>query len=200
MSAETNAQYDAVIEDCRKLFLDKMTGYGSSWLLFRLPAITDQIFIKAKRIRTLEDLQGPARTPEGRDAEYRGIINYCIIALGRLWFPTTCPASEELLAIPHLNMDVDVETLGHLYDQVVNRAKALMIRKNHDYGEAWRDMRLFSITDQIIVKLARLKNIENNAGRVLISEATDALYADIVNWCVFGLIKRQGDPQFRLNV
>ena len=189
MSELTIAQYNVVVRVCKKLFVDKTADYGPSWLLFRLPSITDQILIKAKRIRQLEQIADAAKIPEGRDAEYRGIINYCVMALIRLWHRDAVPSSDSILNDEHLQLPNDPARLSELYDQVIADTQNLMQRKNHDYGEAWREMRLFAITDQILVKLARLRTIESHQGCLLVSESPDANYADILNWCIFALIK-----------
>jgi len=189
MSKETVAKYRRCISDCKSLFVAKSGDYGPSWLLFRLPSLTDQIFIKAKRIRTLEELQDAAKIPEGRDSEYRGIVNYCVMALIKLWCGDQVPSGDAILSPQAGASLISPQKLSELYDVVSKRTLELMLRKNHDYGEAWREMRLPSITDQIMVKIARLRTMESNSGIVKVSESADANYSDILNWSVFGLIK-----------
>lgn len=172
----TSAQYDAVIAECRGEFEKKLRDYGPSWRIFRPQGITDQIFIKANRIRTLEEKR-LSLVGEGIIGEFRGIINYSIIALIQL----EKGAAKE----PDLSAD-EVMTL---YDRHAAEIKALMERKNHDYGEAWRDMRTSSFTDMILVKLLRIRQMEDNDGQTLISEGIDANFADILNYAVFALIK-----------
>lgn len=186
MSIKAEKEYDKIIVECKQLFLNKLSDYGPSWILFRLPSLTDQILIKAKRIRRLEELKGKSMIPESIDVEYRGILNYCVMALIKLWFSEKIPSSDSFLAG---NIEVNPSILENLYDQVVKRTKELMYRKNHDYGEAWKEMRITSITDQILVKIYRIKTIEENKRRLLTSEDIDAQYSDILNYCVFALIK-----------
>lgn len=187
VSIETEKKYDEIIAECKQLFLNKVSDYGPSWILFRLRSLTDQILIKAKRIRRLEELKGKPMIPESVDAEYRGILNYCVMALIKLWFSEKIPSSNSFLASN--NIEVTPSTLKDLYDRVVKKVKKLMYRKNHDYGEAWKEMRITSITDQILVKIHRIKTIEENKRKLLSSEEIDAQYSDILNYCVFVLIK-----------
>jgi len=186
MSIKTEREYDKIIAECKQLFLNKVSDYGPSWTLFRLPSLTDQILIKARRIRRLEELKGKSMIPEGIDVEYRGILNYCVMALIKLWFSEKIPSSDSFLAG---NIEIDPSVLENLYDRVVKRTKELMYRKNHDYGEAWKEMRVTSVTDQILVKIFRIKTIEGNKRELLISEDIDAQYSDILNYCVFALVK-----------
>lgn len=172
----TSAQYDAVIAECRSEFEKKLRDYGPSWRIFRPQGITDQIFIKANRIRTLEEKK-LSLVGEGIIGEFRGIINYSIIALIQL----EKGAAKE--------PDLGVEEVMACYDRHAAEIKALMERKNHDYGEAWRDMRTSSFTDMILVKLLRIRQMEDNDGQTLISEGIDANFADILNYAVFALIK-----------
>lgn len=172
----TSSQYDAVIAECRAEFEKKLSDYGPSWRIFRSQGITDQIFIKANRIRTLEEKK-LSLVGEGIIGEFRGIINYSIIALIQL----EKGAAKE--------PDMNVSEVMELYNKHSGEVKALMERKNHDYGEAWRDMRISSFTDMILVKLLRIRQIEDNDGQTLISEGIDANFADILNYAVFALIK-----------
>ncbi len=171
----TSQQYDAVIEKCRSLFINKMTDYGSAWRILRLPSLTDQIFIKAQRIRSLQQ-NDIRKVEEGEASEFIGIINYCTMALIQL--------EKGVVEQP----DLKVEEAIKLYDAKVALTKQLMMDKNHDYGEAWRDMRVSSLTDLILQKLLRVKTIENNQGKTLVSEGTDANYQDMINYAVFAMI------------
>jgi hypothetical protein len=175
MSGNTSKQFDELIESARELFLKKMKDYGTSWRILRASSITDQIFIKAQRIRSIEE-KGKQKINESIDDEFIGIINYCIIAL----IQSKIGSKDE-------NMD-SREVMQH-FDEHVNEAKRLMENKNHDYGEAWRGMRTSSMTDLILMKLLRIKQIEDNKGETLISEGVEASYYDIINYSVFALIK-----------
>jgi Nucleotide modification associated domain 1 len=174
--SQTEREYRSVIERCKELFLKKNQDYGASWRILRLPSITDQIFIKAQRIRTLQQ-NGFSKIDEGEIPEFVGIINYCIMAL-----------IQEQLA-DDKRMTFETTELSALYDQQVASIMALLFNKNHDYGEAWRDMRVSSMTDIVLMKLFRIKQIEDNAGQTLVSEGVAAGYQDIVNYAVFCLIK-----------
>ena len=171
----TSKQYDAVIEKCRNLFVKKMSDYGSAWRILRLPSLTDQIFIKAQRIRSLQQ-NDVRKVDEGEVSEFVGIINYCIMALIQI--------DKGVVEQP----DIDVDEATKLYDEKSALTKQLMLDKNHDYGEAWRDMRVSSLTDLILQKLLRVKQIEDNAGKTLVSEGIDANYQDMINYAVFALI------------
>ena len=172
---QTSEQYDAVIKSCRDLFQKKMADYGSAWRILRLPSLTDQIFIKAQRIRSLQE-NLVRKVDEDEKSEFVGIINYSIMALIQL--------EKGVVDQPDLKPEVALE----LYDKHSAATKALMENKNHDYGEAWRDMRVSSLTDLILQKLLRVKQIENNKGKTLVSEGIDANYQDMVNYAVFALI------------
>lgn len=176
MISKTSAQYDAAIKVCKDIFLKKMHDYGTAWRILRTSSITDQIFIKAQRIRSIED-KGTQKVNEGVKSEYIGIVNYAIIGLIQL----------ELGVGDSVEMDpMECE---QYYDKYWKEAKALMENKNHDYDEAWRDMRISSLTDLILMKLLRTKQIEDNKGKTLISEGIDANYLDMINYAVFALIK-----------
>ncbi|UTW62376.1 DUF1599 domain-containing protein [bacterium SCSIO 12741] len=174
--ADTAKQYDEVINECRDIFTKKMKDYGSAWRILRAPSLTDQIFIKANRIKTLEQT-GESKVGEGIRPEYIGIINYCIMALVQL----------ELGESSDINMPLDRGTA--LYNQYAQATKDLMMAKNHDYGEAWRDMRISSYTDLILMKILRVKQIEDNQGETIISEGIDANYQDMINYSVFAMIR-----------
>ena len=172
----TREQYDAAIARCRSLFEKKTRDYGTAWRVLRTPSLTDQIFIKAQRIRTLEET-GTSKVGEGIEPEFVGIVNYCIMALIQLDLPEGAP------------QEMDPTEVVDLYDKYVTATRDLMLAKNHDYGEAWRDMRVGSFTDLILMKLLRVKQIEGNAGHTLVSEGIDANYQDMLNYAVFALIK-----------
>lgn len=172
---DTSKQYNAVIEKCRELFANKMKDYGSAWRILRLPSLTDQIFIKAQRIRGLQQNE-VRKVEEDERSEFIGIINYSVMALIQL--------ELGIANTPNLPLE---EALN-LYDQKIAQTKDLMENKNHDYGEAWRDMRVNSLTDLILQKLLRVKQIEDNKGKTLVSEGIDANYQDIINYAVFALI------------
>ncbi len=171
----TSEQYDQVIKTCRDLFEKKMTDYGSAWRILRLPSLTDQIFIKAQRIRGLQE-NAVRKVDEGERSEFIGIINYSIMALIQL----------ELGVVDQ--PDLSTEKAIALFDKHTRETKMLMENKNHDYGEAWRDMRVSSLTDLILQKLLRVKQIEDNKGKTLVSEGIDANYQDMVNYAVFAMI------------
>ncbi len=171
----TSHQYDSVVEQCRNLFTKKMSDYGSAWRILRLPSLTDQIFIKAQRIRQLQENE-VRKVDEGEKSEFIGIINYSIMALIQL----------ELGVVE--NPDLSSEKATELYNKHMTITKELMENKNHDYGEAWRDMRVSSLTDLIIQKLLRVKQIEDNKGKTLVSEGIDANYQDMINYAVFAMI------------
>ncbi|MBT9189954.1 DUF1599 domain-containing protein [Zobellia russellii] len=172
---KTSEQYDEVIKTCRDLFEKKMKDYGSAWRILRLPSLTDQIFIKAQRIRGLQENE-VHKVDEGERSEFIGIINYSIMALVQL---------EKGVAD---QPDLSVEEAVALFDKHALVTKALMENKNHDYGEAWRDMRVSSLTDLILQKLLRVKQIEDNKGKTLVSEGIDANYQDMVNYAIFAMI------------
>lgn len=173
---DTTAEYNSVISYCKDLFLKKTKDYGTAWRIMRPSSITDQIYIKAQRIRTLE-IKKVSKVGEGIIEEYIGIVNYCVIAMMQL---ELSDHTEENLAFDL----VDAE-----YTKKVNETLTLMLAKNHDYGEAWRDLRISSLTDLILMKLHRVKQIEDNGGQTLVSEGLKANYQDMLNYAVFALIK-----------
>ncbi len=172
---DTSTQYDAVIHKCRDLFIKKMKDYGSAWRILRLPSLTDQIFIKAQRIRSLQENE-VRKVDEGEASEFIGIINYSIMALVQI--------EKGVAEQP----DLSVDEATKLYDKHIDITKKLMTDKNHDYGEAWRDMRIGSLTDLILQKLLRVKQIEDNKGKTLVSEGIDANYQDMINYAIFAMI------------
>jgi hypothetical protein len=174
--SNTAAEYDAVINNCKGLFMKKTRDYGTAWRILRPKSITDQIFIKAQRIRTLEEKQ-VSKVGDDITGEYIGIVNYCVIAMMQL--DSTDETSYEL----------DPELVETMFDSKVTETRDLMFAKNHDYGEAWRDMRISSLTDLILMKILRVKQIEDNEGKTLASEGVKANYQDMLNYAVFALIK-----------
>ena len=172
---DTSKQYDAVVNHCRELFSKKMKDYGSAWRILRIPSLTDQIFIKAQRIRQLQENQS-RKIEEDEIPEFIGIINYSVMALIQL--------EKGVAEMPDLSPSEALQ----LYDTHIAETKALMEAKNHDYGEAWRDMRVSSLTDLILQKLLRVKQIENNQGRTEVSEGVEANYQDMINYAIFALI------------
>lgn len=171
----TNHQYDEAVNRCRDIFLKKTKDYGTSWRVYRTISIVDQIYIKAKRIRTIQE-KGEQKIGDDIRSEFMGILNYSVIGLIQL----TLPESESL--------DLPVERVAALYNEKIEAAKQLMQAKNHDYGEAWREMSQESFTDLILTKLLRIKMILRNDGKTLISEGIDANFYDILNYAVFDLI------------
>ena len=176
LEGNTINEYRQVISTCKDLFAKKLHDYGPAWRILRLPSITDQIYIKAKRIRSIQDA-GEQKVNDSISSEFIGIINYCVIALIQLDLIESSkeePSNEEIIS---------------LYDQKVEETIALLLDKNHDYGEAWREMRVSSITDIILMKLHRVKQIEDIEGKTLVSEGVGANYQDMINYAVFCLIK-----------
>ncbi|MFM2118442.1 MAG: hypothetical protein RL316_1632 [Bacteroidota bacterium] len=173
--SETSLQYDQVVTGCKDVFIKKATDYGTSWRVLRTISVVDQLFIKAQRIRTIQQ-KGKQLIDDDIAAEFKGIINYGVIGLLQLQLPAQ--GKEE----------IPVTELSSLYDLEINKAKSLMLNKNHDYGEAWRDMSQESFVDLILMKLQRIKQILANDGKTIISEGIDANYLDIINYAVFALI------------
>ncbi len=171
----TETAYQEIIDRCRDLFEKKNRDYGTSWRILRLPSITDQIFIKAQRIRTIQE-KGVQKVEDGVAGEFIGIINYCVMAL--IQSDSSRPEG-----------DLPPEQLPGLYTRQTDEVKELLFNKNHDYGEAWRDMRVSSMTDIILMKLLRIKQIEENKGQTVVSEGVRSGYQDIINYSVFCLIK-----------
>lgn len=176
MAANTSLEYDQVIAVCKSLFIKKTKDYGTAWRILRPSSITDQIFIKAQRIRTLEEKK-VSKVGEDVTSEYIGIVNYCVMAILQLELSNDEPN------------ELDVAITEAYYVARVQETKDLMMAKNHDYGEAWRDMRISSLTDLILMKILRVKQIEDNDGQTLASEGIKANYQDMLNYAVFALIK-----------
>ena len=176
MIEKTTQEYNQVIAACKVLFEKKTRDYGTAWRILRLPSITDQIFIKAQRIRSIQE-KGSQRVDDPIQDEFIGIINYCAIALIQMQLKNTS------------SLDLTFEELEPYYDLALKETLELLENKNHDYGEAWREMRVTSITDIILMKLLRTKQIEDNDGKTLVSEGVKANYQDMINYAVFALIK-----------
>ena len=172
---DTSLQFDTVVSKCTEIFKKKTIDYGTAWRILRSSSLTDQIFIKANRIRTLQET-GSSKVNEGIEPEFIGIVNYCVMALIQL----------ELKKDNRLELPAD--EVIKLYQEKILEAKNLMMAKNHDYGEAWRDMRISSLTDLILMKILRVKQIEDNKGKTVISEGIGANYSDMLNYSVFALI------------
>ncbi len=172
----TSLQYDSAIKVCKDIFIKKMHDYGSAWRVLRTSSITDQIFIKAQRIRNIEE-KGMQKVEENIKSEYIGIVNYSVIGLMQLGL------------MDDARMEIPADEISRLFDKYSGEAKKLMEDKNHDYGEAWRDMRISSLTDLILMKLLRIKQIEDNKGETIISEGIDANYFDMINYAIFAVIR-----------
>ena len=176
MVEKTVSEYREVIATCKTLFEKKTRDYGTAWRILRLPSITDQIFIKAQRIRSIQE-KGSQKVSDPIRDEFMGIINYCVIALMQI----ALGKSEET--------EMKFEQLEPGYDRIATETFDLLEKKNHDYGEAWREMRITSITDIILMKILRVKQIEDNEGKTLVSEGVKANYQDMINYSVFAIIK-----------
>ncbi len=172
----TLKQYDRAVAKCKDIFVKKTKDYGTAWRILRTTSLTDQLFIKASRIRSIEELE-EQKIEEAVDSEYIGLINYSAMAL------------IQLNLTENDSFELGLDEATRLYSEQIVIARQLMMAKNHDYGEAWRDMRRSSLTDLILMKLLRVKQIEDNKGKTLISEGLDANYLDIINYAVFALIK-----------
>jgi len=176
---KTIKQFNEVIDICREIFVKKTKDYGTAWRILRSSSLTDQIFIKANRIRSIEE-KGAQKIKEDIKDEFIAIVNYSVMALIQL---------ELGAASGHEDMQLDVDETIALYDKYIFGARDLMLNKNHDYGEAWRDMRISSLTDIILMKILRLKQIEDNKGETIISEGPEGSYNDMINYSIFALIK-----------
>ncbi|RLD40686.1 MAG: hypothetical protein DRI89_11480 [Bacteroidetes bacterium] len=176
MDNKTPGQFEEVVKYCRAIFEDKQKDYSTAWRILRTSSLTDQIYIKANRIRSIQ-LKGEQKVQEGIVPEFVGIVNYSVMAIIQL----ELGIAEEA--------DLTAERALELFNKYIYTARDLMLNKNHDYGEAWRNMRISSLTDIILMKLLRIKKIEDNEGETLVSEGLDANYYDIINYSVFALIK-----------
>lgn len=175
MQSNTGTQYDDAIEHCRQIFLKKTKDYGTSWRVYRTISVADQIYIKAKRIRNIQEI-GSQMISDDVESEFKGILNYAIIGLIQLDLD-----NDDIEDLP-------VEKVESMFNDKVQSAKVLMQNKNHDYGEAWREMSQQSFTDLILAKILRIKQIIANKGLTLMSEGVDANFYDILNYAVFALI------------
>ena len=176
MTGKTEEEYRNIIEECKVLFKKKTIDYGTAWRVLRIPSITDQIYIKAQRIRSVQE-KGLQKIDDNISGEFIGIINYCLIAMMQIELANDA------------RMEISYDELEPLYDKFSEETYDLLSDKNHDYGEAWREMRLSSITDIILMKILRIKQIEDNSGKTLVSEGVLANYQDMINYAVFSLIK-----------
>ena len=172
---QTSVQYQQIIQSCREIFQNKTKDYGTAWRIARASSLTDQIFIKANRIRTIQETK-TNKVGESIEGEFGAVINYCLMAIIRVRHNT------------ELELELSEATAVELYDKIALEAKELMENKNHDYGEAWRDMRVSSLTDMILMKLLRVKQMEDNDGVTIASEGIDSNYFDMLNYAVFALI------------
>ena len=177
--ANTSEQYDIVIQQCLDIFAKKAMDYGTAWRILRTSSLTDQIYIKANRIRSIQE-KGEAKIAEGIIPEFIGIVNYSVMALIQLEMGVASGADD---------LEMDPKLATELYNKYIHAAKSLMMDKNHDYDEAWRQMRISSLDDIILMKLFRIKSIENHNGNTIISEGLDANYYDIINYSMFALIR-----------
>jgi hypothetical protein len=173
---QTSVEYDEAIARCKEIFVKKTRDYGTAWRILRLSSVTDQVYIKAQRIRSIEE-KGTQKINESIEDEYAGIINYCVIALIQLGLQNES------------RQELSEQEVVKLFDLHTRQTRQLMEQKNHDYGEAWRDMRISTYTDLILMKLLRIRQIEDNDGATLISEGIDANFHDIINYSVFALIR-----------
>lgn len=172
---QTSEQYQHIVQGCREIFLKKTIDYGTSWRIARASSLTDQIFIKANRIRTIQET-GENKVGESIEGEFGAMVNYCIMAI------------IQSRSTDNMGLELTAQQAEILYDQVALEAFQLMEKKNHDYGEAWRDMRVSSLTDMILMKLLRIKQIEDNGGKTIASEGIESNYFDILNYSIFALI------------
>jgi hypothetical protein len=177
---KTLAEYDSALESCKSIFIKKTSDYGTSWRVLRPISIVDQIYIKAQRIRTIQETKAQ-KIGDDIPSEFRGIVNYSVIGLIQL------ELDEEKVE------QLDINTVAHHYDRKATTARSLMQNKNHDYGEAWREMSMESFVDLILMKLLRMRQIIANDGKTLISEGLDANYSDIINYSLFALIRLAGE-------
>ncbi len=189
MNTQLLSSFDAIADYCFQLFRDKNADYGPTWLLYRCQSLNDEIWRKAKRIRTLEEHGDRACIPEGRDIEYVGIINYCIMFLIKLSGTAGIPSDHDLMEDLSLLYTMDEDRIFNAYKECVDQIRELLIKKNTDYGDAWKSMSLEAMTDQVIIRVSRIKKILSNNGNCIISEGISAQLYDIVNYCIFALVK-----------
>lgn len=180
---DTRGEMEREVAECRALFEKKTRDYGTSWRILRLPSMTDQIFIKANRIRSVQE-SGENRVGDGVRGEFMAMVNYAVMALIQCHAPNPSTKGEG-----NENYSLPLEDAMRLYDEQMKRVLDLMMDKNHDYGEAWRQMRISSMVDLILMKLLRIKQIEDNDGRTLVSEGVEGGYMDIINYSLFSLVR-----------
>lgn len=197
MSSALFDQFDQILDYCFHLFQDKNADYGPTWLLYRYSSLNDEIWRKAKRIRTLEEHHGQACIPEGRDTEYVGIINYCIMFLIKLDASAGIPSNEDLTNDLSVLDGIGESVIFQAYQTHIKAVKELLARKNTDYGDAWRSMSLTSMTDQIIIRVYRIRKILLNQGECAVSEGIDAQLHDMINYSIFALIKMESGLIFK---
>lgn len=173
---KTLKQFDQIMKECATVFIKKTKDYGTSWRILRPSSLTDQLYIKAKRIRSIEE-KGLQKVQDSIESDYMGLVNYSVLAIIQLQLDNMAP------------LELEPKVAVEMYEDQVNITRDLLISKNHDYGEVWRELRLSSMTDLILMKLLRIKQIEDNKGETLISEGVDANYRDIINYAIFSLIK-----------
>lgn len=191
MASELFNQFDRIFDHCFRLFKIKNADYGPTWLLFRNQSLNDEIWRKAKRIRTLEEHHDQACIPEGRDVEYIGIINYCIMFLIKLDPSAALSTDDEIIKNPSSFDGIDENILYSTYQRQVGIIKDLLIKKNTDYDDAWENMSITSMTDQVIIRVYRIRRLLVNNGKASASEGITAQLHDIVNYCIFALIKME---------
>ncbi|MCI5080311.1 MAG: DUF1599 domain-containing protein [Saprospiraceae bacterium] len=179
---KTLKQFDQIMKECATIFIKKTKDYGTSWRILRPASLTDQLYIKAKRIRSIEE-KGTQKVMDSIESDYIGLVNYSLIAIIQLQLPANTP------------LELEPKTAIELYEDQVNLTRDLLIQKNHDYGEVWRELRISSMTDLILMKLLRVKQIEDNKGKTVASEGIDANYRDIINYSIFALIKIEEQKQ-----
>ena len=185
--------FDKILTYCFRLFKSKNSDYGPTWLLYRFQSLNDEIWRKAKRIRTLEEHNDRACIPEGRDIEYVGIINYCIMFLIKLNPSVGIPSFNDVTENLELLDEIDEDILYNAYQSYISEVRNLLVKKNTDYGDAWKSMSLMSMTDQVIIRVYRIRKILMNNGKCAVSEGITAQLHDIINYCVFALIKMDTD-------
>lgn len=193
MEPQLLSEFDKISNFCFRLFKGKNSDYGPTWLLYRVQSLNDEIWRKAKRIRTLEEHNDRACIPEGRDIEYVGIINYCIMFLIKLDLSVGASSLDNIEQTLKLLDEVDEDTIYSAYQEQIAKIRELLVKKNTDYGDAWKSMTSVSMTDQVIIRVYRIRKILYNNGRCSISEGISAQLHDIVNYCVFALIKMNTD-------
>lgn len=192
----TDAVIASIRDDCTDIFSKKLIDYGPSWLFFRDISLCDQLWIKIRRIRNLEEMHDCAEVDEGREPEFLGIVNYSIIMLMKLRYPDVFPPSDAVVADTGIAERLDYHHVLSCYQACFEEIITLLAHKNHDYGNAWAELHNASLTDLILIKIARIRNILANGGTVLISENVDAQLMDIVNYAIFSIIHLRYDANF----